>query len=99
MYLKFSFRDKTSQPNGEKCHMIQPRKLRGYRNFSKLIRSISRHTGSAAHGNVSKAPINLRDDSVYSCLNSSYNVFCSLARDYENMGFRVSLQENKSHRI
>lgn len=42
--LKFSFRDKTSQPNGEKCHMIQPRKLRGYRNFSKLIRSISRHT-------------------------------------------------------
>lgn len=52
--------------------------------------------GIAAHGNVSKAPINLRDDNVYSCLNSSYNVFCSLAMDYENMGFHVSLQEKKS---
>jgi hypothetical protein len=75
--------------------MIKPRMPRGYINFSNLARSIARQTAMTPHGNFSKASISLRDDGVYSCLNSSYSVFCILARDYENIRFRVSLQEKK----
>ena len=41
---KSSIRDKTPQSKGEKRHMIQPWTLRGYTNFPKLTRFISRHT-------------------------------------------------------